>query len=468
MQQKNGMRQAIALALLAAVAPAAAAQYPPGQYPPGQYPPGQYPPGQYPPGTYPGRYPGGIPIPRIPLPKRKPKEEAKKDPKEEKAPEGTVDSEFKVALRTSDGTLRHLAEKELLLDRGNGRVVRFRLLAKTQFRNRAGEAIRDSLLHAGDRVTVQVSAMDEETALRVILERAGTPAERAAAEKPVEAGAARAPEAEDFIDPAAQPETAPEAEAARGAQPAAAARAPEAAREPEIDPSLPAEQRAVLEARDAAMSFLEGIPNYIAGQVTTRYRGTGLPGAWQTLDVVTAEVAYADGKEEYRNVRVNGQPAARPVEQTGAWTTGEFVTTLQDVFAPSTAAEFTFRGEERVAGRAALVYSLAVEQQNSNWVLAAEDGSRLSAAYEGRLWIDKETRRVLRLEQKAVSIPASFPYDRAESRIEYGWVTLEGAKHLLPVSGESLGCARAAASCVRNTIVFRNYRKFAAESKIRD
>jgi hypothetical protein len=47
-------------------------------------------------------------------------------------------------------------------------------------------------------------------------------------------------------------------------------------------------------------------------------------------------------------------------------------------------------------------------------------------------------------------------------------VTLEGAKHLLPVSGESLGCARAAASCVRNTIVVRKYRKFAAESKIRD
>src|SRR5450759_696620 len=69
----------------------AGGQYPTGQYPPNQYltggqypnggpyPPGQYPPGQYP-NTYPSnRLPGGIPMPNIHLPGKKPKDKAGED-----------------------------------------------------------------------------------------------------------------------------------------------------------------------------------------------------------------------------------------------------------------------------------------------------------------------------------------------------------------------------------------------------
>ena len=97
-----------------------------------------------------------------------------------------------------DGTLRKLGEKDLLLQTGGKQILRFRVLAKTQFRNKQGEPIRDSLLHPGDQLTVQANPDDEETALRVILLRNGTEAERAAAEKPYEEASVRAPRAEDF------------------------------------------------------------------------------------------------------------------------------------------------------------------------------------------------------------------------------------------------------------------------------
>src|ERR1035441_7034180 len=143
-------------------------QYPPNQYPPGQYPPGQYPPNQYPPGQYPNTYPP-LPVPNIHLPNKKPKAEK--------------GEEVRTTVASVDGSLRRLGEKDLLLETGKGAILRFRLLAKTKFENKAGEAMRDSLLHLGDQISVQVSPDDPETAIRVVLVRSATPAEHAAGEQ---------------------------------------------------------------------------------------------------------------------------------------------------------------------------------------------------------------------------------------------------------------------------------------------
>ena len=135
-------------------------QYPTGRPRPGQYPQGQYPPGQYPPGQYPQGQGTGLPIPSIKLPKKAPK--AEKGPK----------------LTAIEGTLRHLGEKELVLQSSAKGVMKFRLLTKTLFRDKAGEPMRDSLLKPGDVLQVEVSAEDEETAVRVNLVRPGTSEER--------------------------------------------------------------------------------------------------------------------------------------------------------------------------------------------------------------------------------------------------------------------------------------------------
>src|ERR1035438_3314731 len=104
-------------------------QYPQqgGQYPPGQYPPGQYPPGQYPPGQYPQQQP------TIGLPGRRPSDKSS----------NTNSDSLKVAIRAVDGTLRELGEKDLYLETSNHKILRFRMLTKTQFRDKQGENYRD-------------------------------------------------------------------------------------------------------------------------------------------------------------------------------------------------------------------------------------------------------------------------------------------------------------------------------------
>jgi hypothetical protein len=123
--------------------------------------------------------------------------------------------------------------------------------------------------------------------------------------------------------------------------------------------------------------------------------------------------------------------------------------------------------QELLGSRTAYVFDLAVEQSNSHWVLVGPTGKQYRPAYKGAIWIDKETRRVLRIEQIANGDSVSAPYDKAESVVEYGFVNIEGKTYLLPVESENLACLRGSSNCVRNTISFQNYRKFSASSDIK-
>jgi hypothetical protein len=448
------------------------AQYPPGQYPPGQYPPNTYP-GQYPPGTYPGQYPpntyptrlpGGIPVdlpvPEVKLPKKQPKEKA--------------GDEVKLTMASADGTLRKMGEKDLFLQTGPQKILRFRLLAKTQFKNKAGEPIRDSLLHPGDQLSVQVNTDDEETALRVTLLQNGTEADRRKAELPFDESSARAPKPEDLSKPrtvtahesppADQPQ--PEGEPAKtGAAPGA--EKGEAAAEP-AGPSghmaNATDEQLIDEARTASANFTASLPNFLADQSTKRYYSSG--SSWHQIDEVGAEVAYVNGKEQYRNITVDGAPTSLPPEKTGSWSTGEFGVTLEALMAPVTNASFHRRGTDRIGSRAAVIFDFQVAQTNSHWTIVAPDGRSYKPPFEGSIWVDRETARVLRIEERTTYMPSDFPYSKAESNLEYGYARIDQQSYLMPSLSENLACMRGSGTCSKNAIMFKNYRKFTADSKV--
>ena len=449
-------------------------QYPPGQYPPNTYPPGSYPPNTYPPNTYPDSYPtrlpGGVPV-NLPVPDLKlPKRKGKDDKPSAKQDQGHF------TLASTDGTLRRLREKDLLLEGPRKAVLRFRLLAKTRFEDKAGEPVRDSLLHPGDQLSVLVSPDDEETALRVVLLHNGSDSERATAEKPVEEAAIRAPRTEDFGKPrTVASHDSPPSEAApvieEDAKPAASAPVESAAAAPDPDtlaakaPGGDSDDAIIAGARSAAATFTATLPNYLVQQLTMRYFSPNSPARWQQIDQVTADLAYVDGKEDYRNFRINNQPVDRP-EQSGSWSTGEFSTTLEDILSPMTNAKFRRRGEQKLVGRNAIVFDYTVAQPNSHWTIVSPDDRRYNPPYEGAIWVDQDTRRVLRIEQRTVSMPAGWPYKGAECILEYGYVRIEQKTYLLPDRAENQACMSGSGACTRNVIEFRNYRKFTTESSV--
>jgi len=217
--------------------------------------------------------------------------------------------------------------------------------------------------------------------------------------------------------------------------------------------------------RGNTYAFARTLPDFTCEQWTEREFSQTTPARWVREDRITAEVFYVDGKEEYRNFRRNGKKMEAPPERTGTWSTGEFGTLLLDLFSPATQAKFRYRRESEIDGVKAKVYDYMVEQENSHWRVDYE-GRFLYPAYEGSLWVDPESFRVLRVEMSARNIPPDYPLDVIEMAIDYGPVEIGGKQYLLATHAANLSCQRGTPFCNRNEIRFRNYRKFTVESRI--
>ena len=154
------------------------------------------------------------------------------------------------------------------------------------------------------------------------------------------------------------------------------------------------------------------------------------------------------------------------VEANGWWSTGEYGTNLIDLFKPGTAAQFHFLQDSHAGGVSARKYSFVVAHENSHWTVKFGSQSYVPG-YTGNVWIDPATARVLRIEMDARSFPDGFETNHVESATDYQYVRLGGTdQYLLPVHSETLSCERGSSNCSRNTIDFRNYKKFEGQSTI--
>jgi hypothetical protein len=263
-------------------------------------------------------------------------------------------------------------------------------------------------------------------------------------------------------EPAVTASVSPAAASPAPAVVAPAVVAPAAAPQP-----IPIQDDAVItKAREAAFSFSETLPNYMVQQMTTRYQSDRPKAGWSALDIVTADVTYQDGRESYKNIKIGNKSTDKPMDQIeGTRSTGEFSTLLEQLFETG-AAKFRPGGQETIHNRSAYVYSFEVTRELSRWRIEAPS-QLYYPAIKGSIWIDKETSRVLRIEQSGKGMPALFPFDTLETTADYDFIRLgTSGPYLLPVEAEVLSCQRGTSICSRNKIEFRNYRKFGAESNI--
>jgi hypothetical protein len=220
----------------------------------------------------------------------------------------------------------------------------------------------------------------------------------------------------------------------------------------------------VQKAREASEAFFNMLPNFLCQQSTTRSL-SGSDKHWRTLDRVTAEVLYDHGHESYRDVKLNGRSTGRSMmDLPGSRSTGEFGSTLRALFDRDTDALFKFQSNTMFAGYSTAVYDFAVSGDTSDWRISA--GSQMiMTPYAGRIWIDRKSGNVVRIEMKAVDIPEMFPFRSVTAEVDYGPAMLPSGRYFLPENAENVSC-NDLKSCSRNVIEFRNYHKYVGESSI--
>lgn len=239
-----------------------------------------------------------------------------------------------------------------------------------------------------------------------------------------------------------------------------------------------AETTALLErARLATLEATTQMPDFVVKQHVTRSWAAGTTRNWHVSDRLIVGVSYRPSEgEKYRLLQINGvtTPAAGErsdyKEAGGANSTGEFVSVLKTLFEESSQAEFKPLDTDTLRGRRTVVYSYEIKKANSQWRLETESSAIISA-HQGKVWIDRERARILRIEFASYDVPDTFPIRAAAVDLDYDWVTIPGqGEYLLPSRSVSVltTVRHSETRQARNEIRFRNYQKYGTELKILD
>ncbi|MCA1609093.1 MAG: hypothetical protein LC730_06525, partial [Acidobacteria bacterium] len=184
-------------------------------------------------------------------------------------------------------------------------------------------------------------------------------------------------------------------------------------------PPSESEAKAIIEkARERTLAAVEEMPDFVVKQQIQRSEGYAGTGRFHNRDNLIVAVSYrASGQEEYKLLSRNGvvqidTKAKGSYEEVGGTSsTGEFVTVLAKIFKPDSEGEFTVVDTDVIRNRKSVVFDFKVTRDKAKQSIVS--GGTLPAStitgMSGRLWVDRENFRVLRVESDATEIPPDFP-----------------------------------------------------------
>ena len=216
-----------------------------------------------------------------------------------------------------------------------------------------------------------------------------------------------------------------------------------------------------------AMTYTKQLPNYICVQVTRRYGDSTGTEAWRLYDTITTRLSYLEGHEDYKVVLVNNQPVTDlPMEKLGGTVSqGEFASMMLDIFRAESQARFDWDHWATLRGKRMFVFSYDIEQANSRYHIVADRTQDYVPAYRGLLYIDQETKQVVRIVMTPYDLPVGFPIQNIKTVLDYDYTKIGDNEYLLPL--KSVVTSRSTRYLTKNETEFRMYRRFGTESTIK-
>ena len=227
------------------------------------------------------------------------------------------------------------------------------------------------------------------------------------------------------------------------------------------------------------LALLEQMPDFVVKQIISRSESYAGTGNWRPYDNLIIAVSYSDEKgEQYKVLSKNGAPvdiatAGSYSGLDGATSGGEFIEDVTKIFKPESKATFRAENMDMIRGQRTVVFSYAIELANNKKGGVGLKGpvySSSPAGEKGRIWIDPQTARVLRLEYQLTDIDPGFAVKAVTKTIDYDMVAIAGEKYLMPVLSDFRGTVENSGKRFeqRNLIRFRNYQKYGSEVKVLD
>ena len=236
-----------------------------------------------------------------------------------------------------------------------------------------------------------------------------------------------------------------------------------------------AEANALLEkARSVNLEVVSEMPDFVVKQLITRSEAFAGTGNWRPYDNLVIGVSYSTEKgEQYKVLARNGAPVDSAQSNSysgldGATSGGEFVEDLKKIFDRESKTHFELLTTDLVRGRRTVVFNYQIElanNKNGGVGLKGPNPQSTRAGEKGRIWIDRDNARVLRIEYELTEIDPAFPVKAVTKSIDYDMVDIAGERYLLPIVSDFRGTVESFGKRFesRNVIRFRSYQKYGTD-----
>jgi len=236
---------------------------------------------------------------------------------------------------------------------------------------------------------------------------------------------------------------------------------------PPPPPDSEEQGKIIQQTREYALNYTKQLPNFICVQVTRRdIDPSGTGNNWYHGDTITARLSY-NGAENYEVILHNNQPVTNGnMRQFGGTSSeGEFASMLDQIFEPESQTEFSWDHWGKLRGRKTYVFAYDVQQQFSHYHVEADDKLSIVPAYRGLVYIDEDTKMVVKIVMTPYDMPATFPIHDITTSLDYDFETIGDQQYMLPL--KSVLTSKRDRQMSKNDIEFRLYRKFGTESTIK-
>jgi hypothetical protein len=235
-----------------------------------------------------------------------------------------------------------------------------------------------------------------------------------------------------------------------------------------LAPAADERLRVIEKAREWALQYSAGLPNFICTQTVHRFTAPKESKALKVRDTLTIDVGYSDKAEQYKLLTIDGKPTTKLLKSLGGFqSSGEFGSLLKQIFTRDAETHFEWERWSNLRGRLVHVFSYRIEKAHSRYRLSYAHTLKrhfTTAGMRGFVYVDRETNQIMRYSDEATDLPDDYPVKRTSAVLDYEYADVAGQRYLLPRHVDLRVISKDNQS--RNVMDFGNYRKFSSEATL--
>lgn len=205
------------------------------------------------------------------------------------------------------------------------------------------------------------------------------------------------------------------------------------------------------------------LQSFTCSERIDRFKGHVNGGDQRQIDIVTTQVSFENGVENYSAIHQANRARATMFEIPGAWSEGEFGTLIRQTRTLLATQPLTRQTVAEPNGQQSVIYTLNVSGEESPWDLfVAKEKYRVP--FRTEVTVSQNTGRILRINRTSTAMPPDFGISEIQWAVNLKSVQLDGKGWLLPDRGEYSILYTKANRREWNVMAFDNYHRYTASS----